>query len=64
MEDIVPEDRKNHAHESVSIKQENLPNAYNLYITSISIKTAELQSFCNLWLISFSCYFGVFELES
>ena len=45
MEDIVPEHRKNDAHESVSIKRENLSNAYNLYITAISIKTVELQSF-------------------
>ena len=28
MEDIVPEHRKNHAHELVSIKRENFPNAY------------------------------------
>ena len=34
-ENIVPEHRKNHAHESVSIKRENLPNAYKLYITSV-----------------------------
>ena len=26
---------KNHAHESVSIKWENLPNAYKVYITSV-----------------------------
>ena len=64
MEDIVPEHRKNHARESVPIKWENLPNAYNLYVTSISIKTVELQSFCSFWLISFSCNFSIFELES
>ena len=44
MEDIVPEQHKNHTHESVSIKRENLPNTCNLYITSISIKTEKLQS--------------------
>ena len=32
-EDIVPEHLTNHAHESVSIKRENLPNAYKIYIT-------------------------------
>ena len=31
---------------------------------SLQYKTIELQSFCNFWLISFSCYFSVFELES
>ena len=42
MEDIVPEQRKNHPHESVSITQENLPNAYYLYITSISINNCRI----------------------
>ena len=28
------------------------------------LKTVELQCFCNFWLISFSCYISVFELES
>ena len=30
MENIIPEHCKNHAHESVSIKWENLPNAYKI----------------------------------
>ena len=63
MEDIVPEHRKNHADESVSItRAEICPVHINLH--HLSIKTVELQSFCNFWLISFSCYFSVFELES
>ena len=59
-EDIVPEHHKNYAHELVSIRQENLPNALQS-LHHISIKIVELQSFCNFWLISFSCYFSVFE---
>ena len=56
---FVPEHRKNHAHELVSIRRENLPTLHHL-----SIKSVELQSFCNFWLISFSCYFSGLELES
>ena len=62
-EDVVPEHRKSHAHESVSISGGKVCPTHINFKNHLSIKTEELQLFCNFWLISFGCYFRVFELE-